>query len=248
MKMTVIGHMNKNYLEKIPSFAGPLRGFQENGTSFEKGQGYCRQNTSFMDFASAKQGKRLFVKKRRRRTIISSKDLEKLEGLFKISKWPDRIQKGRLSKTIGKSENFISTWFQNRRARMRRLARQKDLLDDVDSSDSNVQSSENRCHKLHKYRTKSTNQRKDDFDETDSASREPVTMIVKQTKNVVEEIDESNSKDTFDGKNEYPGQENTPPAKGKPGGALCTSQGIGKAVVKMKKSPNDVVSFHLVLR
>lgn len=108
------------------------------------------------------RNKHFVLKKRRRRTIINSKDLEKLESLFKTSKWPDRAQKVRLSKAIGKTENFISTWFQNRRARMRRLARQKDLLDDVDVGnpkhqvdlkDTDVSVDESR--RLHKYRSRS---------------------------------------------------------------------------------------------
>lgn len=90
------------------------------------------------DMETALKSKRLLSKKRRRRTIINSRDLERLENVFKTSKWPDKTQKGRLSKAIGKTENFISTWFQNRRARMRRLALQKDILDDVDINNVNI--------------------------------------------------------------------------------------------------------------
>lgn len=90
------------------------------------------------DMETSLKSKRLLSKKRRRRTIINSRDLERLENVFKTSKWPDKTQKGRLSKAIGKTENFISTWFQNRRARMRRLALQKDILDDVDINNVNM--------------------------------------------------------------------------------------------------------------
>lgn len=78
---------------------------------------------------------RLFSKKKRKRTIITKSDLEKLEELFTVDKWPDRRRKEQLAKSIRKTENFVNTWFQNRRAKLRRLSRQEaqenDILDDI---------------------------------------------------------------------------------------------------------------------
>ncbi|XP_060070527.1 diencephalon/mesencephalon homeobox protein 1-A-like [Ylistrum balloti] len=68
------------------------------------------------------------MKKKRKRTVIGKKDLEKLEGLFQQDKWPDRNKKMNLAVSISKSENFISTWFQNRRAKYRRLQQDTDAL------------------------------------------------------------------------------------------------------------------------
>ncbi|OWF53392.1 diencephalon/mesencephalon homeobox protein 1-A-like [Mizuhopecten yessoensis] len=68
------------------------------------------------------------MKKKRKRTVISKKDLEKLEALFQQDKWPDRSKKMHLAMVISKSENFISTWFQNRRAKFRRLQHDTETL------------------------------------------------------------------------------------------------------------------------
>lgn len=59
-------------------------------------------------------------KKRRKRTMISPTELEKLESLFKSEAWPSRVNKVRLAEEIRKTEHFVSTWFQNRRARQKR--------------------------------------------------------------------------------------------------------------------------------
>jgi hypothetical protein len=64
--------------------------------------------------------RRIDRKKKRKRTVICPKELEKLENLFQVEPWPSRSSKETLAFDIGKSENFISVWFQNRRARMRR--------------------------------------------------------------------------------------------------------------------------------
>lgn len=196
-----------------------------------------------MDFSS-KQGKRFYAKKRRRRTIISSKDLEKLEGLFKISKWPDRIQKGRLSKAIGKSENFISTWFQNRRARMRRLARQKDLLDEVDTSDSNVQSSDTLHHKLHKYRIKSHSYKIVREEATNHVGHvhERQPKRARETTDVDVPEGLKTSLEGIDLNAELKEQEIKSHDRTKSGNTLGRQFSTEKAIVKMKKAPNDVVS------
>ncbi|XP_033733680.1 diencephalon/mesencephalon homeobox protein 1-A-like [Pecten maximus] len=68
------------------------------------------------------------MKKKRKRTVISKKDLQQLEALFQQDKWPDRSKKMHLATVISKSENFISTWFQNRRAKYRRLQHETESL------------------------------------------------------------------------------------------------------------------------
>lgn len=78
------------------------------------------------------------MKKKRKRTVISKKDLEKLEALFQQDKWPDRSKKMHLASVISKSENFISTWFQNRRAKYRRLQNDTELSSSTMKNDDNV--------------------------------------------------------------------------------------------------------------
>lgn len=60
--------------------------------------------------------------------------MEKLEALFKQDKWPERSQKIHLATVINKSENFINTWFQNRRAKFRRLKQQDSVAKSDDTS------------------------------------------------------------------------------------------------------------------
>ncbi|XP_069118585.1 visual system homeobox 1-like isoform X2 [Argopecten irradians] len=78
------------------------------------------------------------MKKKRKRTVISKKDLEKLEALFQQDKWPDRSKKMHLASVTSKSENFISTWFQNRRAKYRRLQNDTELSSSTMKNDDNV--------------------------------------------------------------------------------------------------------------
>ena len=59
-------------------------------------------------------------KKKRRRTMIPPAHLEKLEELFKSEPWPSRIKKYKLATELSQSEQFVSIWFQNRRARMKK--------------------------------------------------------------------------------------------------------------------------------
>lgn len=63
------------------------------------------------------------LKKRRKRTVITADEMVILESSFKNENRPDRFAKMRLAKQLGKNENFISIWFQNRRARERREKR-----------------------------------------------------------------------------------------------------------------------------
>ena len=59
--------------------------------------------------------------KKRRRTVISPDEIEKLEESFGKEQKPDRITKLELAKQLSKSENFVNIWFQNRRAKERKL-------------------------------------------------------------------------------------------------------------------------------
>ena len=62
----------------------------------------------------------LRAKKKRKRTVITPDEVDVLESAFRIQSRPDRYAKIKLAKDLGKTENFISIWFQNRRARERR--------------------------------------------------------------------------------------------------------------------------------
>ncbi|KAL5009279.1 hypothetical protein ScPMuIL_014860 [Solemya velum] len=66
------------------------------------------------------------MKGKRRRTMISSAELEQLENYFLQDMWPSRKKKELLAQQMCKSERFVDIWFQNRRARMRRLSKEKD--------------------------------------------------------------------------------------------------------------------------
>ncbi|XP_052802942.1 homeobox protein ceh-10-like [Mya arenaria] len=69
------------------------------------------------------EDRKLFIraKKKRKRTVITPDEVDILETSFRSDPRPDRYSKIKLAKEMGKSENFISIWFQNRRARERRL-------------------------------------------------------------------------------------------------------------------------------
>jgi len=60
------------------------------------------------------------MRKRRKRTIITAEQLEKLEKTFKQEQWPNKLRKERLAFELGSSEQFVSIWFQNKRARVKR--------------------------------------------------------------------------------------------------------------------------------
>lgn len=59
-------------------------------------------------------------KRKRKRTVIPETHYDKLEKLFQRETWPNRAKKEALAQEIGQSEHFVSVWFQNRRARMKR--------------------------------------------------------------------------------------------------------------------------------
>ncbi|KAJ8045736.1 Retinal homeobox protein Rx2 [Holothuria leucospilota] len=58
--------------------------------------------------------------KRRRRTTISTEQLQKLEALYDRGQWPSRAAKEALATEINKSINFVNVWFQNKRSRVRK--------------------------------------------------------------------------------------------------------------------------------
>ncbi|XP_013401844.1 retinal homeobox protein Rax [Lingula anatina] len=60
------------------------------------------------------------LRKRRKRSIITPCELQKLNQLYKRDHWPSRGSKALLAKEIGKNTEFVTTWFQNRRAKARR--------------------------------------------------------------------------------------------------------------------------------
>ena len=59
--------------------------------------------------------------KKRRRTVISPDEIEKLEESFEKEQKPDRIAKLELAKQLSKPESFVNIWFQNRRAKERKM-------------------------------------------------------------------------------------------------------------------------------
>lgn len=59
--------------------------------------------------------------KKRRRTVITPEEIERLEAEFRKEPKPDRNSKVELAKDLGKTENFINIWFQNRRAKERKM-------------------------------------------------------------------------------------------------------------------------------
>ena len=59
--------------------------------------------------------------KKRRRTVITPDEIERLEDSFRAEPKPDRNLKLDLARELSKTENFINIWFQNRRAKERKL-------------------------------------------------------------------------------------------------------------------------------
>ncbi|KAK3604700.1 hypothetical protein CHS0354_008260 [Potamilus streckersoni] len=72
-------------------------------------------------------------KRKRKRTFITPEEIEKLESLFLEDAKPHRDKKIDLAKQLGKTENFVNIWFQNRRAKERR----KSLQEERDSGNKN---------------------------------------------------------------------------------------------------------------
>ncbi|GAB1605031.1 hypothetical protein Ahia01_000784900 [Argonauta hians] len=66
--------------------------------------------------ASSGSGK----KNRRKRTSITGELLECLEMFYRKNSRPDRCERRQLAVEIGKPENLVRIWFQNRRAKQRR--------------------------------------------------------------------------------------------------------------------------------
>lgn len=60
-------------------------------------------------------------KKKRKRTVIAPHEMDILESSFRQEPRPDRSAKLRLAKQLAKTDTFISIWFQNRRARERKM-------------------------------------------------------------------------------------------------------------------------------
>ncbi|XP_036365717.1 homeotic protein ocelliless-like isoform X1 [Octopus sinensis] len=59
-------------------------------------------------------------KNRRKRTSITGELLECLEMFYRKNSRPDRCERRQLAVEIGKPENLVRIWFQNRRAKQRR--------------------------------------------------------------------------------------------------------------------------------
>ncbi|KAL3873261.1 hypothetical protein ACJMK2_036399 [Sinanodonta woodiana] len=72
-------------------------------------------------------------KRKRKRTFITPEEIEKLECLFLEDAKPHRDKKIDLANELGKTENFVNIWFQNRRAKERR----KSLQEERDSENKN---------------------------------------------------------------------------------------------------------------
>ena len=76
-------------------------------------------------------GKYSKKKKKRKRTVISAEEIYRLEKEFSKDPRPDRMTKIELGREMGKPENVISTWFQNRRAREKKMARMRSARDNI---------------------------------------------------------------------------------------------------------------------
>lgn len=76
--------------------------------------------------------------KKRRRTVISPEEMEKLEDSFGKEPKPDRLAKLELAKDLAKPENFINIWFQNRRAKERKMNKNQTPETDVEKTKQDV--------------------------------------------------------------------------------------------------------------
>lgn len=59
--------------------------------------------------------------RKRYRTVISPRQLCKLEELYVRNQWPKRSVKESLAHEIGTTTNFVNNWFQNKRSRIRKV-------------------------------------------------------------------------------------------------------------------------------
>ena len=56
----------------------------------------------------------------RKRTKLTKCDISRLEGVFAVTQWPSRQEKEKLAEELAMNDTVINTWFQNKRARLRR--------------------------------------------------------------------------------------------------------------------------------
>ena len=77
-------------------------------------------NTGMSDSNDSQAGGSQQASKKRKRTLITQEQTEKLEKSFQQEPWPNRARKEQLAKSMDKNTKFVSTWFQNKRARLRR--------------------------------------------------------------------------------------------------------------------------------
>ena len=56
----------------------------------------------------------------RKRTKLTKCDISRLEGVFAVTQWPSRQEKEKLAEELSINDTVINTWFQNKRARLRR--------------------------------------------------------------------------------------------------------------------------------
>ena len=76
-------------------------------------------------------------KKKRKRTIITPEQLASLNDFFNREQWPNRARKVKLAHEIGMTENFVSVWFQNKRAKIKRDIEENDKKDTRNKRDPN---------------------------------------------------------------------------------------------------------------
>ncbi|XP_071499583.1 uncharacterized protein [Diadema antillarum] len=60
--------------------------------------------------------------RRRRPTVFTEWQLERLKAEFDIDRYPDIISREKLAASLGLDEDRIQVWFQNRRSRVRRAS------------------------------------------------------------------------------------------------------------------------------
>ncbi|XP_071485451.1 uncharacterized protein [Diadema antillarum] len=75
--------------------------------------------------------------RRRRPTVFTEWQLEKLKAEFDIDRYPDIVSREKLAASLGLDEDRIQVWFQNRRSRLRR-ASLNSLSAQPDTSDNQI--------------------------------------------------------------------------------------------------------------